>query len=148
MKNTIITIKYNNYEENVIVNKSNYSEVKQLVKDNEWSIFFQGDFIFNPHPKKNKVNSSFKKYAKALEFRLECEENLEDEDLLLSEYRYAEKSLKNAEAKEQKALIEIECLLSKMNVKKEEDFILFLDEESLQAFYDMCCDLQDIFELN
>ena len=42
---TIITIVHENYEENVIVNKENFEEVKELIrKAKNYKIFQQGDF--------------------------------------------------------------------------------------------------------
>ncbi len=48
MKNTILTIEHNNYQENVIVNAKNVKEVRNLIKEAKgFTVAFQGDYIFS-----------------------------------------------------------------------------------------------------
>ena len=51
MKNTILTIEHNNYQENVIVNAKNVKEVRNLIKEAKgFTVAFQGDYSFSLKP--------------------------------------------------------------------------------------------------
>ena len=51
MKATILTIEYNNYQENVIVNAKNVKQVRNLIKESKsFVVAFQGDYNFNLKP--------------------------------------------------------------------------------------------------
>jgi len=51
MRATILTIEYNNYEENVIVNAKNVKEVRNLIKEaKSFAVASQGDYTFSLKP--------------------------------------------------------------------------------------------------